>query len=161
MDNIKDIINNADSDDDSDDIELNNKVEKKPRKTRSDKIERPEKKPYVYTEARQKQMEIAREVKMKKVAIKKEEMNIVQNEYLKKKKELEDKKFMRMKKKQEKELLALQRDLDERGDDSSEEDEIIIMKKPKKKVIYVQSKEKKQVVKEPEYIKPVRHYAYF
>ena len=63
-DEIKNLINDAESD--SDDIELNNKVEKKPRKVKKDKAEKPPKKEYVFTEARQKQMKIAHDIKIKK-----------------------------------------------------------------------------------------------
>jgi len=70
-DEIKNLINDAESD--SDDIELNNKVEKKPRKVKKDKAEKPPKKEYVFTEARQKQMKIAHEIKMKNSAARQEE----------------------------------------------------------------------------------------
>ena len=160
-DEIKNLINNADSD--SDDIELNNKVEKKTRKVRKDKTEKPPKKEYVFTEARQNQMKIAHDIKMKNASIRQEERAKQKEEFLKKKKELEDKKFMLMKKKEEKQLMLLKKDIDEHSDESSGEDEIIIMKKPRRKGVYIQPKEKKVISKqEPEIIKPpVKHYAYF
>ena len=109
MKKTKDLEEIEESGSDSESIEL--PLEVKPRKTRSDKKEKPEKKPYVYTDARKKQMEIAREIRMQKVAKKKQEKEEQEQEFLAQKQFLEDQKNKAVKLKREKELKKLKKEV--------------------------------------------------
>ena len=79
-----DEINDSISDSESEDIELNDK------KPRSDKKEKPPKKPYVFTDGRKSAMDKAREIRMKRIEDKKQETEELKREHEERKKALQE-----------------------------------------------------------------------
>ena len=117
--------------------------EKQPKLTKSGK----EKAPYVLTEARKKQFEIARNARMKNIESKKAQQNESYAQYDELKKELEKKKIKKLEKIKQKELVKLMAETDNISTDNDESNEDLIVKpkktkaqsKPKKKRVIVES----------------------
>jgi hypothetical protein len=112
---------------------------KEPKLTKSGK----EKAPYVLTEARKKQFEIA----------KKAQQNENYAQYDELKKELEKKKIKKLEKIKQKELVKLMAETDNISTDNDESDEDLVVKpkkkkapRPKKKRVIVESSDRKSVV---------------
>ena len=123
---------------------------KEPKLTKSGK----EKAPYVLTEARKKQFEIARNARMKNIESKKAQQNENYAQYDELKKELEKKKIKKLEKIKQKELVKLMAETDNISTDNDESDEDLVVKpkaqlthgkktkaqpKPKKKRVIVES----------------------
>ena len=100
---------------------------KEPKLTKSGK----EKAPYVLTEARKKQFEIARNARMKNIESKKAQQNENYAQYDELKKELEKKKIKKLEKIKQKELVKLMAETDNISTDNDESDEDLVVK-PKK-----------------------------
>jgi hypothetical protein len=119
------------------------KAQKEPKLTKSGK----EKAPYVLTEARKKQFEIARNARMKNIESKKAQQNENYAQYDELKKELEKKKIKKLEKIKQKELVKLMAETDNISTDNDESDEDLVVKpkktkaqpKPKKKKVIVES----------------------
>ena len=133
---------------------------KEPKLTKSGK----EKAPYVLTEARKKQFEIARNARMKNIESKKAQQNENYAQYDELKKELEKKKIKKLEKIKQKELVKLMAETDNISTDNDESDEDLVVKvkaqlthgkktkaqpKPKKKRVIVESssEEEQEVIK--------------
>ena len=122
---------------------------KEPKLTKSGK----EKAPYVLTEARKKQFEIARNARMKNIESKKAQQNENYAQYDELKKELEKKKIKKLEKIKQKELVKLMAETDNISTDNDESDEDLVVKpkktkapKPKKKRVIVESSSEEEEV---------------
>ena len=99
-----------------------------------------ERKPYVLTEARKKQFEIARIKRQENVAQRKLIQAEKNKEFIEKKNKIQQKNELKEKRKQEKELQKLAyKSVVELESESEEEKIIVKKKKPKKKIIYIDS----------------------
>lgn len=157
----KDIIEpKADSDSDDNLViqntptprEIPTQAIKEPKLTKSGK----EKAPYVLTEARKKQFEIARNARMKNIESKKAQQNENYAQYDELKKELEKKKIKKLEKIKQKELVKLMAETDNISTDNESDDDLIVKpkktkapSKPKKKKVIVESssEEEQEVIK--------------
>ena len=113
---------------------------KEPKLTKSGK----EKAPYVLTEARKKQFEIARNARMKNIESKKAQQNENYAQYDELKKELEKKKIKKLEKIKQKELVKLMAETDNISTDNDESDEDLVVK-PKKTKAQPKSKKKRVI----------------
>ena len=164
MSKNKDIIQPKDDSDTDDNLviqrESTPKEKAQPKLTKSGK----EKAPYVLTEARKKQFEIARNARMKNIESKKAQQNENYAQYDELKKELEKKKIKKLEKIKQKELVKLMAETDNISTDNESDDEDLVVKpkktkaqpKPKKKRVIVESsseEEQEDVIENPRFSK--------
>jgi hypothetical protein len=154
MSKNKDIIQPKEDSDTDDNLVIQReaipKEKAQPKLTKSGK----EKAPYVLTEARKKQFEIARNARMKNIESKKAQQNENYAQYDELKKELEKKKIKKLEKIKQKELVKLMAETDNISTDNESDDEDLVVKpkaqlthgkktkaqpKPKKKRVIVES----------------------
>ena len=162
MSKNKDIIQSKEDSDTDDNLVIQSTPKEKPQPklTKSGK----EKAPYVLTEARKKQFEIARNARMKNIESKKAQQNENYAQYDELKKELEKKKIKKLEKIKQKELVKLMAETDNISTDNESDEDLIVkppkktkaQPKPKKKRVIVESsseEEQEDVIENPRFSK--------
>lgn len=165
MSKNKDIIQPKEDSDTDDNLVIQReptpKEKAQPKLTKSGK----EKAPYVLTEARKKQFEIARNARMKNIESKKAQQNENYAQYDELKKELEKKKIKKLEKIKQKELVKLMAETDNISTDNESDDEDLVVKpkaqlthgkktkaqpKPTKKRVIVESSSEEEPREKPQ-----------
>lgn len=161
MSKNKDIIQPKEDSDTDDNLVIQReptpKEKAQPKLTKSGK----EKAPYVLTEARKKQFEIARNARMKNIESKKAQQNENYAQYDELKKELEKKKIKKLEKIKQKELVKLMAETDNISTDNESDDEDLVVKpkagkktkaqpKPTKKRVIVESSSDEEPREKPQ-----------
>lgn len=141
---IEEIEYNADSD--NDELEMVRTVPIKEKKQK-------DKKPYILTDARKEQFIKAKEIRLKKIELRKQQKEEDAFEFEQIKKSLENKKNEKIKKKRQNELKKLEKEIDNIDNIEMTIEKEKAITKPKKKIIKYVSESDTETEEEIQYIK--------